>query len=247
MPVTSFAIILNQNPNDYSGMIEFSNLNPTNSGFDIAMSIHCDRVGGNPNDGYEFFLNGTSVGIVNEPDVSSISGGVIGTFEYSNGILTGLTDDVPNNSFNGSDAILRLNNYMTGNSLNGIQLSYNYLLPPNSPHNYFNTICLAYTSPCQPFPHSLLTSDTTACSNAPLQLGATGGIAYEWLPQTNLSCYDCPNPIFTGDSTTNYTVRIWSTDSCSVVMPVRVRVVPSITLESVFGTPSLCGTDDGTL
>jgi PKD repeat protein len=247
LPVINLSIIVNQNPNQYSGIINLDGLNPVDLNFDVGLSIHCDRIGGNPNDGYEFFLDGTSVGVVNEPDITSLVGGVIGTFEYYNGTLFGLTDDVPNDTFSGSDAILRLNNYMTGSSLNGMQLTYNYLVPPNSPHNYFNTICLAYTSPCQPFSHSLLTADTLTCVNSPLQLGASGGIAYNWLPQTNLSCYDCPNPIFTGDSTINYTVRIWSTDSCSVVQPVRVRVVRQPNFENINVTENICGYEVGAI
>jgi hypothetical protein len=80
-----------------------------------------------------------------------------------------------------------------------------------------------------------------------VQLGASGGNtsgslqAYEWLPQQNLSCYDCPNPVFTGNTTTNYTVRIRNTDSCSVVYPVRVRVLPNPSFESIEITESVCG------
>ncbi len=251
LPTVNFTMVINRNPNQHDGSIIFNNLNVINPGLDVVMGIHCDRVGGNPNDGYEFFLNGTSLGIVNEPDISSLASGVIGTFEYYDETFFGLTDDVPNDTFSGSDAILRLNNYMTGSSLNGMQLSYNYLLPPNSPHNYFNTICLAYTSPCQPFGATLLTSDTATCTNIPVQLGITVPdtikAAYEWLPQTNLSCYDCPNPVFLGDSTINYTVRIWASDSCSKVLPVRVRVFPQPSFESVDVTENICGFEVGAI
>jgi hypothetical protein len=247
LPFINLSIIINQNPNQYSGVIDLDGLNPVDLNFDVGLSLHCDRVGGNLNDGYEFFLEGTSVGIVNEPDIASLVGGVIGTFEYYDGTFYGLTDDVPNDTFSGSDAILKLNNYISGNSINGVQLSYNYLLPPNSPHNYFNTMCLVYTSPCNPFETSLLTSDTTICVKTPLQLNASGGIAYNWLPQTNLSCYDCPNPFFLGDSTINYTVRIWSTDSCSVVKPVRVRVLPQPNFESIDVSESICGFESGSI
>jgi hypothetical protein len=86
-----------------------------------------------------------------------------------------------------------------------------------------------------------------------VQLGASGGNtsgafqAYEWLPQQNLSCYDCPNPFFLGDSTTNYTVRIRNTDSCSVVYPVRVRVLPNPSFESIEISESVCGGATGAI
>ncbi|MBI1837614.1 MAG: hypothetical protein HYR91_10170 [Flavobacteriia bacterium] len=67
------------------------------------------------------------------------------------------------------------------------------------------------------------------------------------MPQKDLSCYNCPNPVFTGDSSQLYTVRIWGNDSCSVVRPVmiQVRQKPK-TMELVF-TPSLCGDATGSV
>jgi PKD repeat protein len=50
-----------------------------------------------------------------------------------------------------------------------------------------------------------------------------------------------------GDSTINYTVRIWSTDSCSVVKPVRVRVLPQPNFESIDVSESICGFESGSI
>ena len=44
-----------------------------------------------------------------------------------------------------------------------------------------------------------------------------------------------------------YTVRIWSTDSCSKVLPVRVKVLPKPEFTSINLTPSTCGEENGTI
>lgn len=91
------------------------------------------------------------------------------------------------------------------------------------------------------------------CRGQTIQLGASGGNAnlskpaYEWLPQQDLSCYDCPNPIFSGDSSRVYTVRIWNTDSCSKVLPIRVKVLPTPQFTSISVLPTACGFSNGKL
>src|SRR5699024_1569058 len=97
--------------------------------------------------------------------------------------------------------------------------------------------------------------DTTICFGETAQLHATGGTKYEWVsttldpqatgnPAPGLSCSNCPDPIFSGDSSQVYTVRIWNGDSCSVVRPVRVTVLhpqkPKVTSKK-----TLCGAKNG--
>jgi hypothetical protein len=82
---------------------------------------------------------------------------------------------------------------------------------------------------------------------------ATGGTstgpapAYEWLPEEGLSCYNCPNPVFEGDSSKVYTVRIWNTDSCSKVLPVKVNVLDAPHSASLSTNPATCGGAGGEL
>jgi PKD repeat protein len=150
-----------------------------------------------------------------------------------------------------ADVSTYINNFSTSVSIELRQIIFPVV--PTAAINSYLAYFLTYTSPCQPFNAALLTSDTTTCAFVPVQLGASGGNtsgafqAYEWLPQQNLSCYDCPNPIFLGDSTTNYTVRIRNTDSCSVVYPVRVRVLPNPSFESIEITESVCGGATGSI
>lgn len=98
---------------------------------------------------------------------------------------------------------------------------------------------LAHSTNCQEFPVTV-SNDTTICRNAPLQLSASGGTQYLWQPATDLSCATCPNPIFTGDSSRFYTVRIWNNDSCSVVRPVKVNVTQLPEFSSITTTASTC-------
>jgi hypothetical protein len=251
LPLVNTCLIVNQQFGNGLSANSIINLNPIDSSFPVGFSIYTDRHSYNPNGRSNINFNSNYLGLVYGADNVNFNWGtgVKGHFYYQNNTLYGLDDDVANNTMNESDGLADVSPYISNNSTEVnftlSQISYPNVLPTQL--NLFLAYFLTYTSPCQPFETTLLTSDTTTCANSPVQLGATGGIAYNWLPQTNLSCYDCSDPIFLGDSTTNYTVRIWSTDSCSVVMPVRVRVVPSITLESVFGTPSVCGLDNGTL
>ncbi len=55
-----------------------------------------------------------------------------------------------------------------------------------------------------------VTEDTAVCIGQPVQLTATGGVAYFWSPETGLSCSNCPNPVATIGSSTTHTVNIVS-------------------------------------
>jgi gliding motility-associated-like protein len=89
-----------------------------------------------------------------------------------------------------------------------------------------------------------------------VQLAAEGGTssgsapAYEWRTlsgaQNALSCTNCPNPVFSGEQTTAYTVRIWNNDSCSVVRPVKV-IVNEPPTGSFSATDSKCSAVSGAL
>ncbi len=54
-----------------------------------------------------------------------------------------------------------------------------------------------------------VSADTAVCVGSPVQLLATGGDLYEWTPSTGLSCTDCPNPIATPGTSTEYQVTIF--------------------------------------
>src|SRR5690606_22314746 len=172
------------------------------------------------------YINGDSIGRIGggETNTNINCGGPIGSFYYDNETLYGIGNDTADSLMHGIDAIANIKSYVQPNGLVHLK-SINPLPPtPNSPapySNQFNYFVLAYTSPCDTFSVTH-TPDTTVCQGAQLPLFVTGGQAYEWTPQVGLSCYDCPNPIFTSDSSILYSVRVWNNDSCSKVFPLRI-------------------------
>ncbi len=52
--------------------------------------------------------------------------------------------------------------------------------------------------------------DTVVCPGQPVQLMASGGAYYEWMPADGLSCVYCPDPVASVEATTTYQVAIHS-------------------------------------
>ena len=256
LPVVNSCIILNEQFGNGLSVNNTQNLNPIDVNFPVGFSIYSDRHSYQQNERTNVYFNNNFLGAIYGSDnVNEVywGGGVKGHFYYQNNELFGLDDDIANFSMNETDALCDVSQYLSNNTtnlnFNLTQVSYPNVTPGQI--NLYLAYFLTYTSPCQPFEATLLTSDTTTCVNSPIQLGvtSTGSMTaeFEWLPQTNLSCYDCPNPVFLGDSTTNYTVRIWASDSCSKVLPVRVRVLPELNFESIEITESVCGGATGSI
>jgi gliding motility-associated-like protein len=256
LPEINYSIILNNQPYIGFEQYQINNLNPINSNLPVGFSIFTDRHTNNPLDKTIVTFNSFVLGeiyTVDQINSQHQASGVKGHFYHQNNNFYGLDDDIANQEMNESDGIADVSSYIDFNSTS-IDFTLQHVNYPNQQPAFTNVnlaYFLTYTSPCQPFSVTLLTSDTSTCSNFPVQLGVTVpdtiNATYEWLPQTNLSCYDCPNPIFLGDSTTNYTVRIRNTDSCSVVYPVRVRVLPNPSFESIEISESVCGGATGNI
>lgn len=70
--------------------------------------------------------------------------------------------------------------------------------------------------------------DQTTCGIAPVQLRASGAVAYIWSPSSGLGCSDCPDPIAMPESTTVYRVVGVDAFGCSAVDSVVVRVEPPV-------------------
>ena len=251
LPEINIAIAINNKLNSFNTPLNFTDLNPAIFSNDICFGIHSDRLAGNIADGYTFFVNGNTIGTINSGDILNLGGtGTIGSFYYQNNQAFGLTDDTPDDFINGSDGLVRINNYCN-NTLNNLNINVNYINPPNGPHNNLIGLYFAYTTPCDTFSVSV-PSDTTICRGETLQLNVSAtspgsATAYEWLPATDLSCSTCPNPIFTGDSTQLYTVRIWNNDSCSVVRPVKITVRKQPNFGAITTVSSICGTNTGSI
>jgi gliding motility-associated-like protein len=252
-------IVINTHENSDVHEITTNNLIPLNINNDVGFALHSDRVGPyQQGDGTYLHINNSNIGLIGGVDQVNFGFGcgVKGHFYYQNGSFNGLDDDVANNSVNGSDGIADIKNVLTQLQTN-LQVKFELQTPNSgfSHSNYHLVYFLTYTSPCDTFSTSV-TQDTTICYGETLQLNATGGVStgsntgYEWASildsaaLNDLSCIDCPNPIFSGDSSQVYTVRIWNTDSCSVVKPVRIGVShPQVIESSMFR--SICSFSTG--
>lgn len=255
MPLVTTSLWINDK--DYVGQssYNFSNMNPINTSLPVALSIFEDRACNTTTDGTVVTLNGNNLGTIGGSDLINdlqLCGGAKGHFYYENQTIYGLDDDVPNNSMNGTDALADISSYLNPNST-----SYNlalehieYPIQQNEAVNIHLLFINAYTTPCDTFT-TTVTQDTTICYGETLQLQATGGQSYEWTAVTDsasgldaLSCTDCPNPVFTGNSSQIYTVRIWNNDSCSVVKPVRINVSQPEEIKTEM-LRSICGLTTG--
>lgn len=171
--------------------------------------------------------------------------GVRGHFSYSNGVLEGLDDDTPDLVMNGTDALTNVKTFMNGNSAY-FSCEHENL---TDPHYYLSNPAvvgiLSYTPLCDTFTVSI-PKDTAICYGSQLPLHVSGGVAYEWYPSTGLSCSDCPDPVFSSDSSMFYTVKIYNNDSCFVSRPLHVTVFPKID-QRYSVTPSVCGTNIGSV
>ncbi len=219
--------------------------NPFINNCDVGLSINTSSICDNPDDWYKISINSNLIGgIGGKENNSNVNcSGAIGSFYYQNSQLFGIGNDTSNTSMHGLDAVSNIVSLISNQQFY-LKFEYASNLEPYS--NLINQITLAYSTPCQPFNVSV-SNDTVVCAGEAVQLHASGGVQYEWLPHQNLSCYTCANPVFTGDSSQFYSVRIWNNDSCSVVRPVMVRVRPKPTFSNLSSSPSVCGGSTGSI
>ena len=90
--------------------------------------------------------------------------------------------------------------------------------------NNLHQICFTYTT----FLDEI--EDLVMCPGGQIELEATGGIAYQWTPETGLSNPFIANPLVSPEETTTYTVEI--TDECN--RPFFNMVNVTIAGDSVF-------------
>src|SRR5690554_5062246 len=215
-----------------NSLLPVDNTNP------VAFSIYSDIIGCPGDEGSNIYVNNNHLGLLENSDAINSSfncSGVKGHFYFQHNQLFGLDDDTPDNIMGGSDGLADISLYVNNNATS-LDWKFSWENPNTSnAHDYYLSFFLTYTSPCDTF-STTLTPDTTICYGETLQLQATGGVSsgsntgYEWTAISDsaaiddLSCTDCPNPVFSGDKSQVYTVRIWNSDSCSVVKPVRIGV-----------------------
>jgi len=69
----------------------------------------------------------------------------------------------------------------------------------------------------------------SVCQNQSGQLNAGGGVTYNWVPATGLSCTNCANPVASPTVTTNYSVEVTDVNGCkdTVTTSVYVQLPPN--------------------
>jgi PKD repeat protein len=257
LPESNVVIVLNEQ--NSSGIMEYSisSINPIDTNAQVGFAIQSSHICNLPWDGSYVSINDETIGLIGGADENnpSASCGVTGSFYYQNHLLYGLSDDVADEAMLGSDAIANIQNYISNPTEIDIRFTYQALIDGGSGTPTSNAIWqlyFAYTTPCQPF-ETTLTEEVAICRGDSAQLLVSMGTepvevpAYEWQPQEDLSCYDCPNPVFLGDSTRHYTVRIWNTDSCSKVLPVKVLVHDVPTQANLNLNPATCSESNGSM
>ncbi len=238
------------NDKDYVGYESYtmSGMNPINTANPVGLSLMLDRACNITNDGTIVNLNSNALGIIGLPDaVNSLwaCSGSKGHFYYQNNTLNGLDDDTPDNLMGGADALADISTFLSnGDTGYSTSLALNNPSPgdPNSNLLLIN----AYTTPCDTFSTSVI-SDTVICKSENIQLFASGGTNYYWLPEAGLSNPNLVNPMASPDSTTLYTVRIENTIGCSRTENVLVKVNEPPNINSITITSSICGNDDGNI
>jgi len=241
------SILINNQDAQASVSHSFSNVSSIDLGNDVGLTFNTDSFCNTLDDGSRVYIDGSFIGLVGgsesmqEPNCT----GVRGAFYYQNSTLYGLDNDLANTTMSGIDALAEIASYISNPNIVNVRFDHQNMGGTKDETNPLNEFFLTYTTPCDTFSVST-PNDTTVCYGTQLQLNASGGQTYEWLPSTGLSCNTCPNPVFTADSTMHYTVRIWNNDSCSVVKPVQI-IVSRPEIDNVSLVSPDCGTNNGQL
>ncbi|MDB5201272.1 MAG: hypothetical protein JWQ27_681 [Ferruginibacter sp.] len=83
------------------------------------------------------------------------------------------------------------------------------------------------------------------CKNNSVQLGAAGGLSYQWTPINGLNCNNCPNPIATPLISTPYVVRGINSFGCPGYDSTNITVMQPISIRS--SNDSMCIGDSARL
>ena len=253
LPKVATSLWVNDKDFDYfSSTIPYSmyGLNTVDTNFPVGLSLFTDRIDYQNKVKVDF--EGNLLGYIAYSDnVNSLwnYSGVKGHYYYQNNILYGLDDDTANSTMTNSDGLADVAGFLTNGATSYNLILENEYLPPNPlatiDKKGFNFLFLnAYTSPCDTFSTTII-ADTVICQEENIQLFASGGSNYTWLPQAGLSNPNISNPIASPDSTTLYIVQIENTIGCSRTEKVLVKVNEKPDINNLTITSSICGNDDG--
>jgi gliding motility-associated-like protein len=246
--ISTYSYINNKNLTDY---IEYSSdkLNLVSNGNPLGFAIYTDRIGDSlSNDRSIIYLKNIKIGSFggSDPIPNPNNGaGVQGHFTYKDGVLSGLDDDTPDTLISGTDGLMNASHFL--NTDNTLKWRLDWEKPTSGDrYNIYSGFFITHATPCQPI-NAVVPEEVETCLGVPVQLNASGGTSYEWKGGSGLSCMDCPNPVFTGDSTRIFRLTIGDGSGCTVVRPVRVLINPLPEFKSLKADGSLCGTETGKL
>lgn len=96
-----------------------------------------------------------------------------------------------------------------------------------------------------PFPTLTVMPDTTVLEGTLVELWSVSSFGYSWAPWQDLSCDNCPNPIWLATETTDFTAYAISEYDCWVsdTMTITVVPVPEFEMPNAF-TPDSDGIND---
>ena len=171
---TNAVIVLNEQ--NSAGIMNYTiNPNPMDLSNNIGLAMQTSHICDTINDGSFVAIDGTTIGLIGGEDENTpfTCAGVTGSFYYQNSTLFGLSDDVANSTMAGPDVIANIESYIINEDEVSIRLIYQGLNNPITPNatqsNPIWQLYFTYTTPCDFFETTLLTSDTTTCPNVPLQ------------------------------------------------------------------------------
>jgi hypothetical protein len=253
MAPTSYSIYINNQDLTNNNVHEVLSLNPVNTNFDVGFALMTDRARYSVITDTPYLqvkLNNQLLGIIGGADSVNYQwkgAGVKGHFYYQSSTLSGLDDDVANSSMDRTDGLAEISSLLNNqaNSFN-FALKDLYSSSTQKTRNILIGAIISHRSNCESYEISA-TQEINICRGESAQLSVDGGLSYEWQPQVDLSCYDCPNPVFNGEQTRNYTVRVWNTDSCTVVKRVHANVFSTPGQVNMNIVPSTCSKDNGSM
>jgi len=119
-----------------------------------------------------------------------------------------------------SIAICQNSNYnFYGTTINSTGI-YNHTLV--SSHSCDSVIIANFT--VKPSPVATASNDTSIIIGAPVQLNASGGVSYQWVPSTYLNYSNISNPVSTPLNNISYVVIVSDTNGCSAKDTVNIIV-----------------------
>ena len=91
-------------------------------------------------------------------------------------------------------------------------------------------------------PVVVVSPDTATCIGKSIQLNASGGNNYQWVPSTNLSNSVIPNPVAMPATTTNYKVIVTAINGCKDSANTNITINP-IPLVTITPSTNICSND----